>query len=113
MDKVIGDLCCRKGDYGTYEIAYDFNDKYAKKGYATESCKILIKYIFTELDGRRISAGCNEGNIASWKLLERIGFRREAYCIEDVAYKQDASGNPIYVNSYFYAILKRERKFNK
>ncbi len=106
--KVIGDLCYRKGDYETYEIAYDFNGKYAKKGYATEACKVLITHIFAVLNGRRLYAGCNEGNTNSWKLLERLGFRREAHCIEDVAFKQDDNGNPIYVNSYFYALLNRE-----
>lgn len=27
-NKVIGDMCYRKGDYETYEIAYDFNEKF-------------------------------------------------------------------------------------
>lgn len=106
--KVIGDLCYRKGEYETYEIGYDFNEKYGKKGYATEACKALITHIFTVLNGRRLYVGCNEDNESSWKLLERLGFRREAYCIEDVAFKQDENGNPIYVNSYFYALLSRE-----
>ena len=34
--------------------------------------------------------------------------RREGYFIEDVTLKNDSYGNPIYVNSYLYAILKRE-----
>jgi RimJ/RimL family protein N-acetyltransferase len=108
MGKVIGDLCYRKGDYETYEIAYDFNENYGKKGYATEACEVLITHIFTVLKGRRLYVGCNEENENSWKLLERLGFRREAHCIEDVAFKQDANGIPLYVNSYFYALLSRE-----
>ena len=108
MNKVIGDLCYRKRDYETYEIAYDFNEQYGGKGYATEACKILIKHIFTVLNGRRLYVGCNEENRRSWLLLERLGLRREAYCIEDVAFKKDINGNPIYVNSYFYALLKKE-----
>lgn len=107
-NRVIGDLCFRKGDYETYEIAYDFNEKYGGKGYATEACKILIKHIFTVLNGRRLYVGCNEDNIKSWRLLERLGLRREAHCIEDVSFKNDENGNPIYVNSYFYALLKKE-----
>ena len=106
--KVIGDVCCRKGDYETYEIAYDFNENYGKRGYATEACKVLIEHIFKVLKGRRLYVGCNEANESSWKLLERLGFRREAHCIEDVAFKQDGDGNPIYVNSYFYALLSHE-----
>ena len=106
--KVIGDLCYRKGDYETYEIAYDFNENYGKQGYATEACKVLITHIFSVLKGRRLYVGCNEDNERSWKLLERLGFRREAHCIEDVAFKHDMNDVPIYVNSYFYALLSRE-----
>ena len=40
--KVIGDLCYREGDYETYEIAYDFNENYWKKGYASEACSMFI-----------------------------------------------------------------------
>lgn len=107
-DKVIGDLCFRKNDYETYEIAYDFNEKYGGKGYATEACKMLIWHIFTVLNGRRLYVGCNEDNVKSWRLLERLGLRREAHCIEDVSFKKDEHDNPIYVNSYFYALLKKE-----
>lgn len=106
--KVIGDLCYREGDFETYEIAYDFNEKYSKNGYATEACKKLIQHIFEILNGRRLYVGCNEDNIASWRLLERLGFRREAHCIEDVSFKNDINGNKIFVNSYFYGLLKKE-----
>jgi hypothetical protein len=34
--------------------------------------------------------------------------RREGHFMEDVAFKKDEKGDPIYVNSYLYAILKRE-----
>ena len=106
--KVIGDVCYRKGEYDTYEIAYDFNEKYGKKGYATEACRVLVRHIFTVLKGRRLYAGCNEENKASWRLLERLGMRREAHCLEDMAFKTDEAGTPIYVNSYYYALLKEE-----
>jgi len=107
-NKVIGDLCFRKNDYETYEIAYDFNACYGRRGYATEACKVLVTHIFSVLNGRRLYVGCNEDNESSWHLLERLGFRREAYCIEDVAFKKDTHGNPIYVNIYFYALLSKE-----
>ena len=106
--KVIGDLTYREEDYGTYDIAYDFNEKYGKKGYATEACKALVNHIFEVENARRLYAGVNEGNENSWRLLERLGFRREAYCIEDVSFKKDENGNPIYINSYYYALLRRE-----
>lgn len=106
--KMIGDVSFRKTEYETYWIAYDFNERFRKMGYATEACRILTKHIFTILNGRRICADCDEDNIASWHLLEKLGFRREGHCIEDVSFKYDKNGNPIYVNSYYYALLKKE-----
>jgi len=50
----------------------------------------------------------DDDNFPSIRLLERLGFRREGHFIEDVTFKKDSAGNPIYVNSYSYAMLKRE-----
>ncbi|MDF2985646.1 MAG: ribosomal-protein-S5-alanine N-acetyltransferase [Eubacterium sp.] len=111
-NKVIGDINFSADDDEcsdrTYVMGYDFNFRYQKKGYATEACTALIDFIFNELHGRRIYAECNDDNFNSIKLLERLGFRREGYFMEDIAFKKDEDGNPIYINSYLYAILKRE-----
>ena len=107
-NKLIGSLNYSEEDYETYEIGYDFNESYTGYGYATESCKILLYHIFTINHGRRVIAGCNEENVNSYRLLERLGFRREGLFREDVSFKSDKEGNPIYVNSYYYGMLKRE-----
>lgn len=105
---MIGDLSFSKNEFGSYEIAYDFNERYHGKGYATEAANKMLEHIFTVLDGRRIVAGCNEENLSSRRLMERLGMRQEAFCIDDVSFKKDDEGNPIYVSSYYYALLKRE-----
>ncbi len=51
---------------------------------------------------------CNDTNLNSLRLLERLGFRREGHFLEDVWFKKDEIGNPIYVNSFYYAVLKSE-----
>lgn len=106
--RMIGDLCYREKAFDTYEIGYDFNVRYEKRGYATEACAALVRYLFTQRNARRIVAECNEENANSWRLLERLGFRREAHHLQDVAFKTDDAGNPIYVNSYVYALLRGE-----
>lgn len=107
--KMIGDVNFSEEDEnGTYEIGYDFNEKFWNNGYATEACSIVINHIFTTMKGRRIFAQCNDDNFSSIKLLERVGMRREGHFIEDVTFKNDSDGNPIYVSSFLYAILKRE-----
>jgi RimJ/RimL family protein N-acetyltransferase len=106
--KVIGDVSFDAEEFESFSISYDFNVKFEKQGFATEACRVLIRYIFEMLNGRRIFAECNEDNVNSYKLLERLGFRQEGHFLEDVTFKNDAEGNPIYVNSYLYAILKSE-----
>jgi len=93
-----------------YYIDYDFNPKYGKKGYATEATRAVVNHIFNDLGGRRICADCDEKNDNSWKLLERLGFRREGHLMEGNYYKCDKEGNPIIINTYKYAMLKREFK---
>lgn len=106
--KVIGDLCYRSRSYETFEIAFDFNVKFEKKGYATESCRALLHFLFKSRDARRVVAECNDTNINSIKLLERLGLRREGHFLEDVWFKKDDVGEPIYISSYYYAILRSE-----
>ena len=108
--KVIGNLEYTKGDDGNYEIGYEFSEKYGKKGYATEACKALISHLFLNLNARRISASMDEPNINSWRLKERLGFRREAHFIESEASfnEKDERGNPIFVNCFVYALLRKE-----
>ena len=106
--KVIGHINYSEEPYGAYEIGFDIHEKYTRQGFATEACKKIIEHIFFNLGGRRIIAGVTEGNIASCKLLEKLGFRLEGHFIEDVAFKKDQHGQPIYVNSYYYALLKSE-----
>lgn len=107
-DKLIGDINYSEEDDGTFEIGYDFNEAYWGNGYATESCKEMLKYMFETVGARRVIAQCNDDNEMSIRLLERLGFRKEGCFLEDVSFKEDENGNPIYVNSLQYAMLKRE-----
>jgi len=108
--KVIGALEQIEEDNGNYTIGYEFSEKYGKKGYATEGVKALIAHLFLSLDARRICADMDEGNVNSWKLVERLGFRREAHFIEcETSFNEkDEHGNPVLVNCFVYALLKRE-----
>ena len=89
----------------TYELGFIFNPKYQKKGYGTESAKELVKFGFSHLKIHRIVANCNPLNIPSWKLLENIGMKREGYLIKNIYFRNDIDGNPIWQDTYEYAIL--------
>ena len=94
--------------FRTYELGYVFNPAYWNMGYATEAAELILKYGFLELDLHRIIANCNQENERSVKLLERIGMRRESSSKKDVFFRYLGSGEPNWVNSYMYAILKED-----
>lgn len=106
--KLIGNLYLSKGDFNTWELGYVFNRKYQGQGYATESAKALLDYAFTHLGARRITAMCSSSNCNSWRLLERLNMRREGLLLQNVYFKTDTHGKPIWFDSYEYAMLKEE-----
>ncbi|MFD1175072.1 GNAT family N-acetyltransferase [Paenibacillus puldeungensis] len=106
--KLIGNLYLSKGDFDTYELGYVFNSKYQGQGYASESSKALLDYAFTQLGARRVIAMCSTLNEHSWRLLERLGLRREGLLLQNVFFKTDSHGDPIWFDTYEYAILKKE-----
>lgn len=106
--KVIGNLYFSKGDFETWEVGYVFNDKYWGNGYASESLLALMEYAFLSLNVRRMIAQCDPKNIPSWKLLERVGMRREGELLQNIFFFTDEHGNPIWKDTYEYAILKAE-----
>lgn len=106
--KLIGNLYFAKGDFDTWELGYVFNQNYWGHGYATESAKALLDTAFSNFGARRVIAGCDQLNHHSWKLLERLGMRREGAQLQNIYFKKDQEGNPIWVDSYRYAVLKSE-----
>jgi len=106
--KLIGNLYLCKGAFDTWELGYVFNRKYQGKGYATESAKALLDYAFKHLGARRIIAMCSRENERSWKLLERLHMRREGLLLQNIYFKTDSSGMPVWLDTYEYAILKEE-----
>lgn len=109
--KLIGNLYFAKGNFETFEVGYVFNKSYWGNGYATESLKALMNYAFEEMKVRRIIAKCDPKNSNSWRLLERVGMRREGTLLENVYFHIDEDGNPIWKDTYEYALLKSEYKW--
>ena len=102
--KMIGNVYMGKRDFEALEIGYVFNRNYWGHGYAAESCKALIQEAF--LSGiHRIYAECDPDNQSSWKLLEALGFQREAYFRKNVYFWKDETEKPIWKDTYVYAIL--------
>ena len=106
--KVIGNLYFSRQDFDTWELGYVFNAVYQNQGYASESAKAVIDKAFKEGKARRIIAMCNPENKASWRLLERLNMRREGHLKKNIFFKTDSNNNPIWQDTYEYAILAEE-----
>ena len=92
----------------TFSPCWMLDDGYQGKGYAYEAAKAFFDYLFYQKDARRIYAYTEDYNLASQHLCEKLGMRREGLFREFVSFVNDADGNPIYENTYQYAILKKE-----
>lgn len=107
--KMIGNIYLGKRECNSLELGYVFNKTYWGNGYAYESASALIELAFMQ-GIHRIYAECDPQNTASWKLLERLGFQREATFRKNVYFWKDEEGKPIWKDTYVYAKLKEEQK---
>lgn len=74
------------------------------QGFASEAASKTLDYLFRVLDLHRVVADCDVDNAASIRLLERLGFRREAHYLESFWLVESGSWG----SEYLYAMLQRE-----
>ena len=103
-DEMIGNVYMGKRDFEALEIGYVFNRNYWGCGYAAESCLVLIQQAFSN-GAHRIYAECDPCNKSSWKLLETLGFQREAHLRKNVYFWKDENGKAIWKDTYIYSKL--------
>jgi RimJ/RimL family protein N-acetyltransferase len=65
------------------ELGWVLHPAHTGHGYATEAVRELIRLCFEDLGLRRVTANCFAANDASWRLMERVGMRRELYTVRD------------------------------
>lgn len=79
---------------------------YWKQGYMPEAALALLKFGFETLKLHRIYATCNADNYGSYRVMEKVGMRREAHFIKSrfgrVGDKQ------VWYDQYHYAMLDEE-----
>ena len=92
----------------TFSPCWMLHPDYHGKGYAYEAAFAFFDYLFSKKGARRIYAYTEDNNVSSQRLCEKLGMRREGLFLEFVTFVDDADGNPIYENTYQYAILKKE-----
>jgi RimJ/RimL family protein N-acetyltransferase len=64
------------GATGTVEIGYAVNRSQRGRGYATEMAGALVAWGLDQPEVRRVTAECLVSNLASARVLEKVGFRQ-------------------------------------
>ena len=105
-NKVIGDVGLHFFDPENkqVEIGSTIDKNWQKHGYASEALSEIFRYLFEELDKHRITASIDPRNEGSIKLVEKLGFRKEAHFKESIY--QDGE----WLDDLVYAILRSEWK---
>ena len=84
-------------------ISYYLGEEYASRGYMTEALREIIRYTFEERRAEVLSVRVFKDNMASRRLVEKLGFVSEG-CIRRCV---KAYGDIIY-DDMIYSILKEE-----
>lgn len=106
--RVIGQIYFKQTDpthLQTWELGYILSPQYQRQGYMTEAVGALVRKRFSDGDIHRIVAHCNPQNIPSWKLLEKVGFRREGLFLQNIYFRKNAQGEPLWMDTFVYALL--------
>ena len=64
-------------------IGYVVDPRFAGRGIGTDIARGLLAAAFDRLGLRRVTASCNADNLASVRVLEKAGMRREQHGVED------------------------------
>lgn len=84
-------------------LGYLLDPSHHGRGYATEMVRSALGLAFGELGLRRVTAGCFAGNVASWRVMEKVGMRREQHGVRDSWHAELG-----WVDGYTYAVLADE-----
>jgi len=84
------------------EIGYALKSEYWGKGYMYETINRLVRFGFEEMKLHSIEANVNPLNERSKKVLERIGFKKEAHFRENYLF------NGEFLDSIIYSLLEKD-----
>lgn len=114
-DDVVGDLMVAIGDaWAQAEIAehaeavqadlgWVLQPDLGGRGLATEAVREVLRICFEDLGLRRVTAECFAANEPSWRLMERVGMRRETHTVSESLHR---SGE--WMDGLGYALLADE-----
>jgi RimJ/RimL family protein N-acetyltransferase len=102
--RVVGDVNLQwlSSEHRNGEIGFVFNPEFHGHGLATEAARAMLAVAFDGLGLHRVVGRLDARNIASARVLERLGMRREAHFVENEYVKGE------WVSELVYAMLASE-----
>ena len=91
------------------ELGYVFGSKYWGNGYATEIVKKVIDYLFEEYNFHLIEAKHHSPNLASGRVMEKCGMKKEC-SLRERRYNENTNS---YDDLIMYSITKDEWNMSK
>jgi RimJ/RimL family protein N-acetyltransferase len=86
----------------TAMIGYVLHRQHWGRGVVTEAARGMMTFGFTKLNLHRIYATCDTENVGSYRVMEKLGMRREGQFMQDTFIKGR------WRDTYLYAILEKE-----
>jgi len=101
---LIGDvsLTVLSREHAQGEIGFVLDPDQQGRGYGREAATVLLRLGFEDLELHRLIGRCDPRNVPSWRLLERLGMRREAHFRESEVFRGE------WGDEYVYALLATE-----
>ena len=98
---LVGEIAFRIEDWQNQraELGYRLSGEVAGQGIGTEAANLLVDYLFQELGFFKLMARCDPRNIASFRIMEKLGFVREAF------FKQHYLVGGEWTDQYDYGLL--------
>ncbi|MBO0802498.1 MAG: GNAT family N-acetyltransferase [Nocardiopsaceae bacterium] len=84
-------------------LGWTLDPEFQGKGYAAEAVRALIGLCFGPLGLRRVIAECFADNEPSWRLMERLGMRREQHTVKESLHRTKG-----WLDGLTYALLAEE-----
>jgi RimJ/RimL family protein N-acetyltransferase len=83
-------------------IGYAIGPDYQNRGFATEVGRALIEFAFDTLGLKRVFAECDARNVASWRVMEKLGMRRFELL------KKHRRNRGVLIDSFRYEIMSSD-----
>ena len=87
-----------------WEMGWGMHPALWGRGYASEAARAVLRFAFEELKAHRVMASCHADNLASARVMEKLGMKREA------RRREVRRLNEQWWDEYVYAILERDAR---